>query len=139
MFDKTLVRFLLVGLFNTVCGLSIIFYLKWALNLGDVSSNLIGYLLGFYISFYMHGRWTYKLIPVKFPIKTTSIEHIPCITCPDEERCSGDETLPGVVTPFDCLLIENWALKEHMKLMEDSDSPFDKTVANTLANNEYRK
>ena len=68
------------------------------------------------------GRWTYKLIPVKFPIKTTSIEHIPCITCPDEERCSGDETLPGVVTPFDCLLIENWALKEHMKLMEDKKS-----------------
>ena len=60
MIDKTLVRFLLVGLFNTVCGLSIIFYLKWALNFGDVSSNLIGYLLGFYISFYMHGRWTYK-------------------------------------------------------------------------------
>ena len=68
------------------------------------------------------GRWTYKLIPVKFPIKTTSIEHIPCITCPDEERCSGDETLPGVVTPFDCLLIENWALKEHRKSMEDKKS-----------------
>ena len=68
------------------------------------------------------GRWTYKLIPVKFPIKTTSIEHIPCITCPDEERCSGDETLPGVVTPFDCLLIENWALKEHEKLMENQKS-----------------
>ena len=59
---------------------------------------------------------------MKFPIKTTSIEHIPCITCPDEERCSGDKTLPGVVTPFDCLLIENWALKEHAKLMENQKS-----------------
>ena len=29
--------------------------------------------------------------------------------------------------------------ESEMKLMEDSDSPFDKTVANTLANNEYRK
>ena len=53
MIDKTLIRFLLVGLFNTVCGLSIIFFLKWALNFGDISSNLIGYLLGFYISFYI--------------------------------------------------------------------------------------
>ena len=60
LFDKTLIRFLLVGLFNTLAGLSIIFFLKWAFNFGDVSSNLIGYILGFFISFYMHGRWTYN-------------------------------------------------------------------------------
>ena len=54
------------------------------------------------------GRWTYKLTPVKFPVKVDSIENIPCITCPDEERCAAD----GVVTPFNCLLIENWVLTE---------------------------
>ena len=60
MINKTFVRFLFVGLFNTICGLSIIFFLKWFLKFDDVSSNLIGYILGFFISFYMHGRWTYK-------------------------------------------------------------------------------
>ena len=60
IFDNTLIRFLLVGLFNTFTGLSIIFFLKWSLNFGDASSNLIGYILGFFVSFYMHGRWTYN-------------------------------------------------------------------------------
>jgi|APSaa5957512535_1039671.scaffolds.fasta_scaffold77863_1 putative flippase GtrA len=60
IFDSTLIRFLFVGLFNTFAGLSIIFFLKWIFNFGDVSSNLIGYILGFFISFYMHQRWTYN-------------------------------------------------------------------------------
>jgi len=60
IFDKTLIRFLLVGFFNTLVGLSIIFYLKWAFDFGDASSNLIGYILGFFVSFYMHSRWTYN-------------------------------------------------------------------------------
>jgi putative flippase GtrA len=58
--DKTLIRFLVVGLFNTFIGLSIIFFLKWSFSFGDFSSNLIGYILGFFFSFYMHQRWTYN-------------------------------------------------------------------------------
>ena len=61
------------------------------------------------------GRWTYKLTPVKFPVKVDSIENIPCITCPEEERCSAD----GGVTPFDCLLIENWVLTEQDKIKKE--------------------
>ena len=61
------------------------------------------------------GRWTYKLTPVKFPVKIDSIENIPCITCPEEERCSAD----GVVTPFDCLFIENWVLTEQDKIKKE--------------------
>jgi len=60
MINKTFIRFLFVGLFNTIFGLSVIFFLKWFLKFDDVSSNLIGYILGFFVSFYMHGRWTYK-------------------------------------------------------------------------------
>ena len=63
--------------------------------------------LGHYLNLILGSTIEYTISDIKFPIKTTSIEHIPCITCPDEERCSGDKTLPGVVTPFDCLLIEN--------------------------------
>ena len=73
MINKTLVRFLFVGLFNTLFGLSIIFFLKWALNFGDISSNLIGYILGFFISFYMHARWTYNYIGV---IKNVIIKYL---------------------------------------------------------------
>ena len=61
------------------------------------------------------GRWTYKLTPVKFPVKVDSIENIPCITCPEEERCADD----GVVTPFDCLFIENWVLTEQDKIKKE--------------------
>ena len=53
-----------------------------------------------------------SVIQVKFPVKIDSIEHIPCITCPDEERCSAT----GVVTPFNCLLIENWVIAEQNKM-----------------------
>jgi putative flippase GtrA len=73
MINKTLIRFLFVGLFNTLVGLSIIFFLKWALNFGDISSNLIGYILGFFISFYMHGRWTYNYTGV---IKNVIIKYL---------------------------------------------------------------
>ena len=61
------------------------------------------------------GRWTYKLTPVKFPVKIDSIENIPCITCPVEDQCSAD----GVVTPFDCLFIESWVLTEQDKIKKE--------------------
>ena len=54
------------------------------------------------------GRWTYKLTPLRFPVQIKSIEDAPCMTCPYEERCSAS----GVVTPYDCVFIENWALKD---------------------------
>ena len=60
MINKTFIRFLFVGLFNTIFGLSVIFFFFFFLKFDDVSSNLIGYILGFFVSFYMHGRWTYK-------------------------------------------------------------------------------
>lgn len=55
------------------------------------------------------GRWTYKLTPLRFPVQIKSIEDTPCITCPDEGRCAP----AGVVTPFDCVFIENWAHKDY--------------------------
>lgn len=34
-----------------------------------------------------NGRWTYKLIPLVIPIDTSSIEGLPCLTCPYESEC----------------------------------------------------
>ena len=54
------------------------------------------------------GRWTYRLTPLRFPVQIKSIEEAPCLTCPDEERCSPT----GVVVPFDCVLVETWVLND---------------------------
>ena len=54
------------------------------------------------------GRWAYKLTPLRFPVQIKSIEEAPCMTCPDEERCSPT----GVVVPSDCVLVETWVLND---------------------------
>ncbi len=54
------------------------------------------------------GRWTYKLTPLKMPVKIRSIEQAPCITCPYESKCS----LSGVVSPLSCPWINEWVIKE---------------------------
>jgi predicted DNA-binding transcriptional regulator len=54
------------------------------------------------------GRWTYRLTPLRFPVQIKSIEEAPCMTCPDEERCSPS----GLVTPKTCVLVENWVVKD---------------------------
>jgi predicted DNA-binding transcriptional regulator len=54
------------------------------------------------------GRWTYKLTPLRMPVRIRSIEQVPCITCPYESKCS----LTGVVSPLSCPWIVEWVLKE---------------------------
>ena len=51
-----------------------------------------------------NGRWTYKLVAVKLPVDTTSIEQAPCLTCPVEHMCS----LEASYSPTSCNLIEDW-------------------------------
>jgi predicted DNA-binding transcriptional regulator len=55
------------------------------------------------------GRWTYKLTPLRMPVRIRSIEQVPCITCPYESKCS----LTGVVSPLSCPWIVEWVLKEY--------------------------
>ena len=53
-------RFLLVGVTNTVVGLSVIFLLIRFAGWGDLPANLAGYLLGLCCSFLLNRRWTFQ-------------------------------------------------------------------------------
>jgi len=55
------------------------------------------------------GRWTYLLIPLRLPVQTKSIESSPCIVCPDEVKCSPNDT----ITPRKCIRLERWVLQEY--------------------------
>ena len=54
------IRFILVGIANTLVGLFVIFSLKAALGLGDVFSNVLGYLIGLINSFVLNRAFTFK-------------------------------------------------------------------------------
>ncbi|MEM0030042.1 MAG: hypothetical protein QXN32_03890 [Candidatus Nitrosocaldus sp.] len=62
-----------------------------------------------------NGRWTFRLIALRLPLDTTSIEGAPCVTCNLESMCTED----GSVSPKTCRLIENWVLIEMSKRMND--------------------
>jgi len=55
-----------------------------------------------------NGRWTYRLFPIRMPIKTTSIRDCPCLTCELIEQCSED----GKISPKTCSSLEEWVRKE---------------------------
>ena len=56
------------------------------------------------------GRWTYILTPARMPARVESIEQIPCLTCPSEDRCCAT----GVVTPHHCNLIRDWTMNQYI-------------------------
>ena len=64
----SLVRFVLTGVLNTTVGLSVIFALKWFLQLADTPANLVGYAVGLVVSYLVNSRWTFRyresLLPV---------------------------------------------------------------------------
>ncbi|MEO8118442.1 MAG: GtrA family protein [Rhodoferax sp.] len=57
---KTVLRFLLVGIVNTLVGLGVIFAAKGVFGLGDVVSNAIGYGIGLLVSFSLNRYWTFR-------------------------------------------------------------------------------
>lgn len=60
LFDKTMIKFILVGLFNTLVGCGTMFLLY---NLGNRSywmSSGIGYLIGSIISFFLNKYFTFQ-------------------------------------------------------------------------------
>ena len=59
IFSYQLIRFIEVGVINTLSGLSIIFAAKYFFHAGDVVANLIGYGVGLCISFNLNSRWTF--------------------------------------------------------------------------------
>lgn len=56
----TVVRFGLVGLVNTLCGLAVIYALKWTLGMHDVAANVAGYAVGLTVSYLLNARWTFR-------------------------------------------------------------------------------
>lgn len=57
------VRFCLVGLINTIIGLSVILGLMHLFDLHPVLANMSGYAAGLCFSFYANGRWTFRQRP----------------------------------------------------------------------------
>ena len=55
-----LTRFAIVGLANTVAGLSVIFSCKALLGANDVVSNLAGYSFAVLVGFTLNKRWTFE-------------------------------------------------------------------------------
>lgn len=60
LLDLSLIKFLVVGLANTLSGLSVIYLAKWLLEFGDVSANVVGYTVGISLSFALNKRWTFR-------------------------------------------------------------------------------
>lgn len=53
-------RFLLVGIGNTLVGLAVIYAVKAFFGVGDVAANALGYGVGFLISFSLNRSWTFR-------------------------------------------------------------------------------
>lgn len=59
-------RYISVGSFNTLIGLSIIFISMHYIGLSPFISNFFGYLLGLVISYFMHKVYTFKSYHINF-------------------------------------------------------------------------
>lgn len=53
------VRFAIVGVVNTIVGLSVIYFCKFVLNVSDVPANVLGYATGLVVSFHLNSIWTF--------------------------------------------------------------------------------
>jgi len=54
------IKFAVVGVANTLVGLSSIYLGKWLLGFGDVMANACGYSIGLALSFILNRRWTFR-------------------------------------------------------------------------------
>ena len=54
------VRFLIVGIANTVVGLLSIYLLKWLLGFDDAIANILGYMIALALSFVLNRGWTFE-------------------------------------------------------------------------------
>lgn len=53
-------RYLTVGVFNTLVGIGTIFLCKWAWSMPDIPANACGYGLGVLVSFTLNRQWTFR-------------------------------------------------------------------------------
>ena len=57
---RQFIKFLLVGVLNTLVGLSIIYSLMYFLGVGPFLSNLLGYAVGIVVSYNLNKIWTFN-------------------------------------------------------------------------------
>lgn len=57
--QRTIWRFIAVGIVNTVAGLTLIYSAR-ALGFGEVTANATGYTIGFALSFGLNRQWTFR-------------------------------------------------------------------------------
>lgn len=67
IFSFQFVRFLVVGVANTLVGLSIIYSAKYFFQASDVAANAIGYGVGICVSFILNSRWTFAYSGLMVP------------------------------------------------------------------------
>ena len=60
-------RFLIVGVANTLLGLSVIYAAKGFWQLDDVSANIVGYSAGLALSFTLNRHWTFAHVGPRLP------------------------------------------------------------------------
>lgn len=57
---RALIKFVVVGVANTLVGLFLIYLGKWVLGFGDVVANTCGYSIGLALGFILNRRWTFR-------------------------------------------------------------------------------
>lgn len=57
---RALIKFVVVGVANTLVGLFLIYLGKWLLGFGDVVANTCGYSIGLVLGFILNRRWTFR-------------------------------------------------------------------------------
>jgi putative flippase GtrA len=59
LLERSAWRYLVVGAGNTVVGLLVIYLGMYAMKLGDVAANALGYAVGIILGFALNRRWTF--------------------------------------------------------------------------------
>ena len=60
LLKHSIVKFMGVGILNTLLSIVVIFSLKYFANSSDLSANVIGYAVGLSCSFILNKRWTFN-------------------------------------------------------------------------------
>lgn len=83
----SIVKFGLTGVLNTAVGLGCTYAFMWFFKASVSAANLLGYLVGFCVSYYVNSRWTFsyrealhaKLLPYALVIVVAYFVNLICV------------------------------------------------------------
>jgi putative flippase GtrA len=58
--SRSALRYLAVGIVNTIFGLGLIYTTMYLFGLGNAQANMLGYFAGILLSFVLNRRWTFQ-------------------------------------------------------------------------------